>query len=82
MLRGIRNQVLNIAHDVVQKDGPVDESAEARDLASNSGSHFGLVILKQLGKGRNQIPRYNLLVYGLCDLYLESENRAESHAAP
>lgn len=56
VLRGIRHQVFNRAHNFIQECSPVDQSTETRDLTSNRSSDFGLVVLQQLHEGGYQIP--------------------------
>jgi hypothetical protein len=68
MLRSVGDEVLNATHNVVQENVAVDKSAEAGNLASNSGSHLGFVVLKKLDEGRDKIPGNDLLIYGLGDL--------------
>ncbi|KAI6751198.1 hypothetical protein HG530_014112 [Fusarium avenaceum] len=68
VLRCIRDEILNTAHNIVEEDVTVDESAEAGNLASNGGSHLGLVIFEKLYESGNEVPRDNLLVNCLSDL--------------
>lgn len=71
MLGSIRNEVFDAAHDIVEKSVAIDEGAESGDLAGDGRPDFGLVILQKLDKCRDKIPRNNLLVNGLGDLYLD-----------
>lgn len=68
MLRCIRDEILDAAHNIVEEDVTVDKSAEAGNLASNGGSHLGLVVFEKLYESGNEIPRDNLLVNCLGDL--------------
>lgn len=68
VLRAVRHQILDRAHDLVEKGIPVDQSAEARDLASDRRPHLGLAVFEQLYKGGDQIPGNNLLINRLGDL--------------
>lgn len=68
MLRSVRDEVFDAAHNVVEENVAVDKSAEARNLAGNSGSHLGFVVLEKLNESRNKIPGNNLLIYGLGNL--------------
>jgi hypothetical protein len=72
VLRAVRYQVLYCAHDLTEEGVPVDQGAEARDLASNGRPHLGLVVLEQFYKGGNQIPSDNFLVNCLGDLHFVS----------
>ena len=51
MLGAVRHQILHSAHDVVEKGIPVDQGAEARDLASNGRPNLGLAVFEQFYKG-------------------------------
>lgn len=53
MLGCIGNQVFDRGHDVVEKRRSVDQGTETRDLASDGGSHLGLVILQQFDECRD-----------------------------
>lgn len=68
MLRSVRDKVLDTTHDVVEENVTVDKSAEAGNLASNSGSHLSLIVLEKLYKCGNKIPGDNLLIYCLGNL--------------
>lgn len=68
VLRVIRNQVLDAAHDVVQESRAVHECTEAGDLAGNGSPYLGLVVLEQLDKGGDQVSRDDLVVDGLGNL--------------
>ena len=69
MLGGIGDEIFNAAHDVIEKDTSVDESAEAGNLASNRGSDFGFVVFKKLDECRDEISRNDLFIDGLGNLF-------------
>lgn len=71
MLGGIGDEIFDAAHDIVEESVAIDESAKPGDLTSNCRPNFGLIILKKLDKCRNKIPRNNLLINSLGDLYLD-----------
>jgi hypothetical protein len=68
MLRSVGDKVFDAAHDIVEENVTVDKSAEAGNLAGNSGSHLGFVVLEELNEGGNKISGNNLFIYGLGNL--------------
>ena len=70
VLGSVRDEVLDAAHDVVEENVAIHESAEAGDLASDSGSDLGLVVLEELHECGDKISRDDLLVNCLGDLQL------------
>ena len=68
VLGGIGDEILNTRHDVAKKNGAVDESTKTGDLASNSSSYFGLVVLEELDEGGDKVARNDLLIHGLGNL--------------
>lgn len=75
VLRIVRHKILDAAHDVVEERGTVDESTEARDLTGNGSADLGLVVLEKLDKRRDQVPRDDLIVDGLCNLVRETNGQ-------
>lgn len=78
MLRGVGDEILNTTHNVVEENTTVNESAEARNLTSNGGSHLGLIVLEKLNEGGNEISRNNLLIHRLGNLQKVSIPWAET----
>ena len=68
MLRGIRYEVLDAAHDLCQECAALHEAAEAGYLASNRCADLSLVVLQELDEGRYKISGDNLVVYSLGNL--------------
>ena len=68
MLGCIRDKILNATHDVVEEHVTIHKSTEAGNLASNSGSYLGLVVLEKFYECGNEVSRNNLLVYRLSNL--------------
>lgn len=69
VLGGIGHEVFDAAHDVIEERVAVNEGAEAGDLASDGGSDLGFVVLEELYECGDEIPRNDLLVNSLGDLW-------------
>ena len=68
MLRCVRHQVLDAAHDVVKKRITLNQGAEAGYLSCNGRPNFGFVILEELDKGWHQVSRDDLFIDRLGNL--------------
>lgn len=62
MLRAVRHQVLHRPHNLIEEGIPVDQGAEAGDLASNGSPYLSLAVLEQFYKGGDEIPGNHLLI--------------------
>lgn len=69
MLRTVRNQILNAAHNLVEKRRPVNQGAETWDLPCYGRPDLGLVVLQELNKRWDKIPGYHLVIDSFCNLY-------------
>ena len=69
VLRSIRDQILYGRHDLVEEYLPVDQFAESWNLTSNSCPYLCLGIFEEFYEGWYQIPRYNLSINCLGNLF-------------
>lgn len=81
MLGGVGNEIFDAAHDVIEQDIAINESAEAGYLASDGGPDFGLGILEHLDEGRDEVSGKNLIVDSLGNLFQNVKTNASCWTA-